>query len=131
MEPQAAKTFSLIETISKTVSFIAVGIGAIGALLQYQANSQVEARMRALAELESDIKVSTLFSELIQKANGYGGYSEPNQAVIDKVFSRIPDDKFEMLLQGNPPLLTTLLGRVSIIPTSVPLSAQIAASERL
>jgi hypothetical protein len=130
MESQAAKTFSVIETISKTVSFIAVGVSAIAALLQYQSNSEAEARMRVLAQLESDIKISTLFSELIQKANGYGNFSQPIEPVIEKLFSRIPDEHFDKLLQGNPPPLSGLLG-LSVIPTRVPLSAAISAAESI
>jgi hypothetical protein len=65
MDSQPAQSFGIIETISKAVSFLAMGISAIGALLQYQANSEAESRMRSQAELETDIKVSSLFSTLM------------------------------------------------------------------
>src|SRR5919108_4121868 len=130
MDSQPAKSFGIIETISKAVSFLAVGISAIGALLQYQANSEAESRMRAQAELETDIKVSSLFSELIEKANGHGSYSEPSEPVINKLFSRIPDEKFDSLLRGNPSPLEYVLS-MSIISARVPLSAEIAAAESI
>jgi hypothetical protein len=93
MDSQPAQSFGIIETISKAVSFLAMGISAIGALLQYQANSEAESRMRSQAELETDIKVSSLFSTLIEKANGRGSYSKPSEPVINKLFSRIPEKK--------------------------------------
>jgi hypothetical protein len=119
-----------IEAASKIVAFAAAAIGAIGALLQYHLNSEAEARMRDLAVLETDLKVSHLFGELVQTANGYGKWSAPNDKIIQTTLEHIPPAVFEELLRKDTIALHYLF-RASIIPEPVPLSAEVAAAESI
>jgi hypothetical protein len=72
METPSTGLLGKIEAASKIVAFAAAAIGAIGALLQYHLNSEAEARMRDLAVLETDLKVSHLFGELVQQRMDMG-----------------------------------------------------------
>ncbi len=120
----------IIESGSKIIAFAAAAIGAIGALVTYQINSAAELRMRDQAELETDLKVSALFSDLVQKANGYGQWSEPNDKVIEATMERLPKPIFESVLLQDPKSIFRFFAG-SRIPEPVPLSAQVAAAESI
>jgi hypothetical protein len=75
----------LLDEIPKIIAIAAVGIGGLGALVQYIINSRAENRQREVALLERDIKISSLFSELIEAANGYSGYTEPSEKLINVI----------------------------------------------
>jgi hypothetical protein len=119
-----------VETISKIVGFLAVATGAVGALLQYGVNSAAEERQRGLAELEADIKISGVFSELAQTAAGYGQLSEPRQEIIQHTLNIIPNDLMVKILQSDPNNLGFLFSGAKI-PSSVPLARQLAAAEAI
>src|ERR1700686_4752110 len=93
---------SRLEAVSKTIALLATGIGALGALLQYHINSEAEARMRDLAVLETDVKVSGLFSDLIQTANGYGKWSKPDERVIEAILAHTPPELLDQVLRTDP-----------------------------
>ncbi len=119
-----------IDIISKTVAFIAVAIGALGGLWQYRINSKAEARMRDLAVLETDIKISRLFSELISTANGFGPWSDPQPDVIKEIFKNVPEDLMKQMIMTDPRNVHKLV-EGSKVSTPIPLSAEIAASEAI
>jgi hypothetical protein len=130
METSSTGFLGKIEATSKIVAFVAAAASAIGALLQYHLNSEAEARMRDLAVLETDLKVSALFGELVQTANGYGKWSAPNDKIIQTTLEHIPPAVFEELLRKDPTSLYSLF-RLSMIPEPVPLSAEVAAAESI
>ena len=119
-----------LEAVSKVVALLATGASALGALLQYHSNSEAEARMRALAVLETDVKVSNLFAGLIQTANGYGKWNSPDEKVIEAILSDLPPGVLDQLLRADPRALGGLFVG-SVIPEPVPLSAQLAAAESI
>ena len=124
----ASNGLGKIEAISKIVGFIAVGLGALGAVLQYNINSESEQRQKILAELESDIRISSVFSDFAQVAAGYGGWSEPQEQILKKELELIPDDFMAALLQHDPRRVGHLFAG-TIIPQGVPLAKQVAAAE--
>lgn len=125
-----SETLSLVESFSKIFALISAAIAAFGALFQYTMKVREEARLRDLATLEMDVKVSALFSELVSVANGYGGWSEPQAEVIKDVLQSLPIDIKQDLLLQDPASAGRLLSS-SRVPKMVPLSQQLAAAESL
>ena len=117
-----------LETISKILVLLSASIGIVGALIQYRLKVKAEERLRNLAVLETDIKVSRLFSELISVANGYGKWSEPQEQIIVEAMRIVPDEVKQEILMSDPSSFGRLASGASI-PQSVSLSAQVAASE--
>ena len=118
------------ESLSKIIALLSAAIAAFGLLFQYSLKIKEERRLRDLATLEMDVKISGLFSELVSIANGYAGWSEPQSNVITEVLQTIPPEVKQMLLLRDPRSMGNLLSS-SRVPKSVPLSQQLAASESL
>jgi hypothetical protein len=117
-----------LETISKILVLVSASVGIVGALIQYRIKVKAEERLRYLAVLETDIKVSGLFSELVSIANGYGKWSEPQERLIDEVMHIVPDEVKQNMIMNDPRSLGRIAGGASV-PQPVSLSAQLAASE--
>ncbi len=124
------EVLQVVESISKIVALLAAAVAVFGALFQYGMKLREEARLRDLATLEMNVKVSTLFSELVSVANGYGGWSEPQADVIKDILAALPLHIKQGLLLQDPAAAGKLLAS-SRIPESVPLSQQLAAAESL
>jgi hypothetical protein len=117
-----------LEQISTIVALISAAVAAIGALIQYSLKVREERRLKKMALLETDIKTSHLFSELISTANGYGGWSEPQKEIVNDIIESIPQELKQSLLMSDPKRYGILFSG-TLIPTSVPLSQQLAAAE--
>jgi hypothetical protein len=120
----------LLEEIPKIIAIVAVGIGVLGALVQYIINSKAENRQREVALLERDIKISSLFSELMEAANGYSGYTEPSEKLIDMIEKNIPAELLRSALLSNPRSIGTIFSG-ALIPKSTALARQLAAAESI
>jgi ribosomal protein S7 len=68
-------------TISASVSMIAVAVGIWMSLREYRIKLQAERRQQQSAEIEAEIRLQTLFSELMKTANGRSGYQVSEKAV--------------------------------------------------
>lgn len=119
-----------IEALSKVVAFISTSVAVIGLLIQYRLKVKEERRLRDLATLETDLKVSNLFSELVSTANGYGGWSEPQREVMEDVLKLISQDTKEKMMRSDPRSFGNLVEGARV-PKPVPLSQQLAAAESL
>jgi hypothetical protein len=120
----------LLDEIPKIIAIAAVGIGGLGALVQYIINSRAENRQREVALLERDIKISSLFSELIEAANGYSGYTEPSEKLINVIEKNIPADLLQSALLSDPRNIGKIFSG-ALIPKSTALARQLAASESI
>lgn len=67
--------------VSASVSMIAVAIGIWMSLREYRIKLQAERRQQRSAEIEAEIRLQTLFSELMKIANGRSGYQVSERAV--------------------------------------------------
>jgi hypothetical protein len=70
-----------ILAISASVSMIAVAVGIWMSLKEYRLKLQSELRQQQSAEIEAEIRLQTLFSELMKTANGRSGYQVSEKAV--------------------------------------------------
>ncbi len=69
-----------ILTVSASISMLAVAVGVWMSLKEYRLKLQAEARERRSAEVEAEIRLQTLFSELMSRANGRSGYAVSENA---------------------------------------------------
>jgi hypothetical protein len=70
-----------ILVISTSISMIAVAIGIWMSLREYRIKLQSELRQQRSAEIESEIRLHTLFTDLMKTANGRSGYQVSEKAV--------------------------------------------------
>lgn len=70
-----------ILTISASVSMLAVAVGIWMSLREYRIKLQAERRQQRSAGIEAEIRLQTLFSELMKIANGRSGYQVSEKAV--------------------------------------------------
>jgi hypothetical protein len=68
-------------TLSASVSMLAVAVGIWMSLREYRLKLRAEARQQLSAEIEAEIRLQTLFSELMRVANGRSGYQVSEKAV--------------------------------------------------
>jgi hypothetical protein len=122
--------FPWADFLPKMIGVLTVTGTIIVALFQYKSNSRSEQRLRSLAELESDIKVSAAFSELIEVANGYRSHSEPQKDVIEIIGKNIPLDLLEKLIRDDPGAIAKIFTG-SIVTGLTPLARQLAAAESI
>ena len=118
----------LLEQLSKIVAFISAAVAAVGAMVQYTLKVREERRLRNMALLETDIKTSQLFSDLISTANGYGGWSAPQKEIVEDILTTVPQEVKQSLIMRDPKRYGALFAGTRI-PASVPLSQQLAAAE--
>jgi len=85
---------NLLDVVPKIIGIVAICAAAIGAAVQYIINSRAEHRQRDAAILQADIEVSKVFSELIEIANGYRSWSEPQDKLMEIINSSLPPDFF-------------------------------------
>jgi hypothetical protein len=121
---------SLLDTIPKIIGIVAICAAVLGAAIQYIINSRAEHRQREAANLQSDIEVSKIFSELIEVANGYGGRSDPQEKIIDIINSSLPSNLLMSVIANDPREVGRLFSG-SIIPSSTALARQLAAAESI
>jgi hypothetical protein len=119
-----------LDPTAKILGLVGLGVGALGAMVQYVINSRAERRQRDLAVLESDIKVSAVFSELVQIANGYAERSEPQTELIKIIEKNLPDDFIATILQRDPRYIGSIFSG-AMISGSTPLAVQLAAAESI
>ena len=119
-----------VDFILKLVGVVTATGAIITALIQYISNSHSERRLKALAQLESDVKVSAAFSELIEVANGYRGWSEPQHDVIEIIEKNIPAELMTRIILHDPRDVAKLFSG-SIVSTPTPLARQLAAAESI
>jgi hypothetical protein len=125
-----SELLSAFEALSKIVALISASVAAIGLLIQYRLKVKEELRLRDLATLEMDVRISNVFSELVSVANGYGGWSEPQSQIIEEILKSVPQEIKQQLILSGPSSIGKLVSGARI-PKSVPLSQQLAASESL
>jgi len=70
-----------ILTLSASISMISVAVGVWLSLREYRLKLQSERRQQRSAEIEAEIRLQTLFSELMKVANGRSGYQVSEKAV--------------------------------------------------
>jgi hypothetical protein len=109
---------------------VAVGAAAVSATIQYIINSRAEQRQRQAANLQADIEVSKVFSELIEIANGYRSFSEPQEKIIEIVHQSLPPDILPQLIATDPRSVARLFAG-SMVPCPTPLARQLAAAESI
>src|SRR5262249_41651679 len=102
--------FPWADFLPKIIGVVTVAGAVIVALIQYISNSHSERRLKALASLESDIKVSAAFSELIEVANGYRSHSEPQKEIIQIIEKNIPPELLTQIILQDPMRLGRLFG---------------------
>ena len=76
----------LLIPISTFVTLITASIGGWLALKEYRLKVKAETRLAESSELESDIKLLKLFTEIMDIAHGRGGY-EVSEKVMEKILS--------------------------------------------
>lgn len=76
--------------ISGSVSMIAVSVGVWFALREYRIKLQAEARLQRSGEIESEIRLQTLFVELLKIANGRSGY-QVSEKTAEFVLQHVSD----------------------------------------
>lgn len=126
----ASNVSEWFEYVSRLSAFLTVAGSALAAAIQYRMNSRAEQRLRNLAELEADVKVSQLFNDLVQTANGYGVPSDPQETVQSAIFDAVPKDVLQSIIMNDPRDVAKLLSG-SIISGNVPLAKQLAAAESI
>jgi hypothetical protein len=67
--------------LSASVSMLAVATGVWMSLREYRLKMQAEARQQRSADIEADVRLQTLFAELMKIANGRSGYQVSEKAV--------------------------------------------------
>lgn len=60
--------------VASSISIVSVAVGVWRSLREYRLKLQAEARSERAAAVEADIRLLTLFSELMKTANGRSGY---------------------------------------------------------
>jgi len=70
-----------ILTISASVSMLSVAFGIWLSLRDLRLKLQAETRQQHSADVEADIRLQTLFAELMKIANGRSGYEVSEKAV--------------------------------------------------
>lgn len=119
-----------LETFSKALAFLSGAGVLIGALIQYSFKLREERRLKDLAVLETDVKISQLFAELVSTANGYGKWSEPQAPIMEEILQALPKELKQQIVMANPQGLGQAVSGARV-PTSVPLSQQLAAAEAI
>jgi hypothetical protein len=116
--------------VPKIIGIVAICAAAIGAAVQYIINSRAEHRQRDAANLQADIEMSKVFSELIEIANGYRSWSEPQDKLIEIINSSLPPNFLTGIIADDPRNVAKLFSG-SIISTPTPLARQLAAAESI
>jgi hypothetical protein len=119
---------SLLDAVPKIIGIVAICAAAIGAAVQYIINSRAEHRQRDAQNLQADIEISKVFSELIEIANGYRNWSEPQDKLIEIIHSSLPPNYLMGIISNDPGNVRRLFSG-SIISTPTPLARQLAAAE--
>jgi hypothetical protein len=70
-----------IVVISGAITFVSVAVGVWMALREYRLKLQAETRQQTSAQVEADIRLNTLFLDLMKFANGRSGYEVSDTAV--------------------------------------------------
>ena len=112
----------LLIPISTFVTLITASIGGWLALKEYRLKLRAETRLAESSEVESDIKLLKLFTEIMDIAHGRGGY-DVSEKVMERILS--PDIIKKLDLSGSKDL-EDLLAK-AIISFPVGLAAQNAA----
>jgi hypothetical protein len=86
----------LIVQLSTPLSIVTVAIGAWLSLREYRLKVQAETRIAESEQIESDIKLLKLFTEIMDIAHGRGGY-QISEKLIEKfvtpeVIQRLPGE---------------------------------------
>jgi len=76
----------LLIPISTFVTLITASIGGWLALKEYRLKVKAETRLAESSEIESDVKLLKLFTEIMDIAHGRGGY-EVSEKVMEKILS--------------------------------------------
>ncbi len=119
MNPETIKDW--LVPASTFVTLITASIGGWLALRQYRLKVKSETRLTQSAELEADIKLLKLFTEIMNIAHGRGG-TQVSEKTIEKMLS--PEVIKELGLSG-----TNIRGAIdnAIISLPVGIAAQDAA----
>ena len=120
----------LLDVLPKIVGIVAVAAAAVGAVIQYIMNSRAEQRQRQVANLQADIEVSNVFSELIEIANGYRSYSDPQDKIIELINAALPPGYLMSVIARGPRDVGKIFAG-SIVTCFTPLARQLAASESI
>jgi hypothetical protein len=93
---------SLLDVAPKIIGIVAICAAAIGAAVQYIINSRAAHRQRDAANLQADIEMSKVFSELVEVANGYRSWSEPQHKIIEIIHSSLPPNLLMSIIANDP-----------------------------
>src|SRR3990170_4374615 len=91
----------LLIPISTFVTLITASIGGWLALKEYRLKLRAETRLAESSEVESDIKLLKLFTEIMDIAHGRGGY-DVSEKVMERILS--PDIIKKLDLSGSKDL---------------------------
>jgi hypothetical protein len=86
----AADLQQWILVLSGSVTMVSVAVGIWLSLREYRLKLQAETRQKANAEVEADIRLNTLFLELMKVANGRSGYSV-SEGAVDYVLKHLDE----------------------------------------
>lgn len=115
-----AKDWVLVASAS--ISMLAVAAGIWMSLRDFRLKLRAETRQQRSAEIEAEIRLQTLFSELMKVANGRSGYQVSEKAV-DFVLQRVKVAEGELDIE----VLNQKLEDLAILNLPVGSAAQDAA----
>jgi len=109
--------------VSSFFALITISVGAWLSLKEYRLKLKTEARLSNSAQVEADIRLLTLFTEIMNIAHARGG-SIVSEKTIEELFDKgiLTQDDF-----GNLKELNKKIETVSVLNLPVGLSAQEAA----
>src|SRR5437588_4826241 len=109
--------------VSTCFTLVTVSVGVWRSLKEYRLKLKAEARLNYSTQVETDIRLLTLFTEIMNIAHARGG-SAVSEKAIEKMFDKgiLKEEDF-----ANLQLLNQKLETVSVLNLPVGLSAQEAA----
>jgi cell division protein FtsL len=113
----------VLTLLSIAVTSVSVAIGSWNALKEYGLKQQAEARAAKKEEAETDVRLLTAFTELMDIANGRGGY-EVSEKMIEELFKHKAFTEQEW---SDLESLRNRIGEFPVIYKPVGLSSQHAA----
>jgi hypothetical protein len=89
---------SLLIPISTSLTLIATAVGVLISLRDFRLKANAETRLASISEIENEMKLLKLFSELMQIAHGRGGYH-----VSEKALEFFLENFVKPMAQDNTP----------------------------
>lgn len=118
--PALNETQVWITVISASISMLAIASGIWLSLREYRIKLRAEQRQQKSADIEAEIRLQTLFTELMAVANGRSGY-EISETAAKFTLDHLPEGKM------SPEQINDALESVCILTLPVGSASQDAA----